>query len=70
MTIPQLTDEQFTAEVERRHAAMYPGGCPMLCEACGARLGISHETEQERARRVRDNIARTFGHKTSGVRRG
>ena len=55
------------AAVERLHATRYPHGCPGLCEACVKRLGLENETEQERTRRVRDNIARKFGHATSGI---
>lgn len=44
------------------HARAYPTGCPQLCAACVERLGTAHETDVERLRRVRANIARKFGH--------
>lgn len=32
------------ADVARAHAALYPAGCPRLCEACAARLGVALAT--------------------------
>lgn len=61
--------ETLRQQVENGHAALYPNGCPLLCEPCAKRLGITQETERERTRRVRDSIARKFGHKTSGSMR-
>ncbi len=62
-----MTTVTVRAAVEDRHAKLYPGGCPMLCEACGTRLGIVNETEDQRNHRNRDRIARAFGHTTNGI---
>lgn len=62
-----IQQDDLKRAVEDKHARLYPDGCPMLCESCAMRLGIRNETEEQRCHRVRDAIARKFGHKTSGL---
>jgi hypothetical protein len=66
-----MTTADLLRTVAGRHARTYPHGCPMLCEACATRLHITApETEVERLRRVRRNIAAKYGHQGPEVRRG
>lgn len=62
-----VTSGEVARRAETVHARTYPGGCPQLCEACAKRLGIASETEEQRLRRVRNNIARKFGHQTIAI---
>ena len=34
----QPSSDAIKAEVERRHAEIYPNGCPRGCEACAKRV--------------------------------
>ena len=56
----RIDAETLRVTVEQQHAERYPQGCPMLCEACATRLGIAHESEPQRLRRLNAKIARTM----------